>query len=99
MKNGNTGKGGRRPEMNVALGVRTIERYNKLYAEGDFSAILRIANAALTAQKDPPTTLVTVSKHIKGAAADPNWKMPLSIAKAAQQYYAAKEKETRAVAS
>lgn len=82
---------GRRPEMNVPLGTDTITRWAKLYATNDYAEINRMVD-------NPPTTAVTISKHINAAAKDSNWKMPLSIAKALKAFYENKEKQQQAVA-
>jgi hypothetical protein len=80
----------RRPEMNVSLGAKTIARFKSLYADNDYKLI----EAMIT---ELPTTSVTVSKHLNSAADNPDWKMPLSIAKAAQKFYAQKEREQKSV--
>lgn len=83
--------GGRRAEMNVRLGVITIERFVRLYAEGDYTLI--------AGKVTPPTTKVTVSKWLNAAKADPNTAMPESIAKATQEFYENKEKVEKELAA
>lgn len=91
MKKTTVNKGGRRTEMNVRLGAKTVERFKRLYAENDYSLI--------AGKVTPPTTKATVSKHLNGAVAKEDWTMPESIAKAAQAFYANKDKTQKALAA